>query len=454
MNNLTKINEKPFAARRWEFLWLCGLILSFAYERPLAYLTPYDRTNPRLFDVMVVIGLLIVLPRLKRRVKLPKPLKIWAILVAWFCFCAVIWAVVLPPSYGRYPIYFALKYVEGLLALYIAISIPLNARRKQILHYVTVAGGVFVAAYCFPQYLSDVSSVEYLKGQIISLTEGTMLGPLGYGYYHLALFSGVSCILALALIPSARSLGARVLVVAIALFVAWPAFFSGSRTGPFFLGIAIPLFILFNRRAKTRLLVLGALVGVTIAVFVPNIIDRVMTESSTFHRLKSFEDTYYSVESRLMMFKNFRIEGYTYSKALPFVGAGFYVAPVGEKGLARYRVGYGFHNAYLFAFEQGGAIAFILFILFLRSVWRYLQIGRHFNDGKEQDFSCAIFAIFIVILFVGFVGLGFWYGSTMNLYIYLLLLYLLAGPSSGKVARSGSPSVLTSAIPYVTSTRK
>lgn len=104
---------------KWQFVWLCGLILSFTFERPLAFLTPYDRTNPRLFDVFVILGILTILPVLRPSGEFLKAFRIWRGLVAWFCFCAIVWAAtVLPWEFGIHSLWRASKYLEGLLAVY------------------------------------------------------------------------------------------------------------------------------------------------------------------------------------------------------------------------------------------------------------------------------------------------------------------------------------------------
>ena len=47
---------------------------------------------------------------------------------------------------------------------------------------------------------------------------------------------------------------------------------------------------------------------------------------------------------------------------LPVFGGGFYAVPQMEQGELVYRQGYGIHNIYLFPVEQGGVLAFVLFV--------------------------------------------------------------------------------------------
>ena len=51
------VGLEPEAASRWQFIWLCGLILSFCYELPLAQLTTMQRLNPRFFDIVFLFVL-------------------------------------------------------------------------------------------------------------------------------------------------------------------------------------------------------------------------------------------------------------------------------------------------------------------------------------------------------------------------------------------------------------
>ena len=240
----------PRAGKR-QFYWVCGLILSFAYERPIWHVTSMDRLSPRLFDVMVLVGIVMVLPRMSQRIPVPSPFRIWTAIVVVFCFCASVWTIgILPWEYGRYSLYFALVYLEGLIGIYMAISIPMDVRQKQIIHYLTVASGVFVAIYCIPQYLSGGATVQLASGESRTFGEGAFIGPLGYGYFHLAMFSGMSCVLALALIPQLKGEVRKVLMTASAVFVAWPAFFCGSRTGLLYTGVGVGALILLSRHIR------------------------------------------------------------------------------------------------------------------------------------------------------------------------------------------------------------
>jgi hypothetical protein len=106
-----------------EQVWLLALVLSFCYERPLAELSPYDRINPRLFDLVFLVGLaLLLFSRHRAPLRLSKPLRVWAALVLWFCICAVIYTIfLLPIEQGMFSLFFAGRYVQGLVVLYLAL---------------------------------------------------------------------------------------------------------------------------------------------------------------------------------------------------------------------------------------------------------------------------------------------------------------------------------------------
>src|SRR3989339_945776 len=120
-------DEPQFFATKWQFYWLCALILSFCYERPLVEFTSMDRLNPRLFDGVFFIGLLFILPSLQYKLATPGNFKIWKIIIFIFMFCAFVWFPFFPFYYGKYTIFIALKYLQGLIAIYIATQIPITS---------------------------------------------------------------------------------------------------------------------------------------------------------------------------------------------------------------------------------------------------------------------------------------------------------------------------------------
>jgi len=220
-------------------------------------------------------------------------------------------------------------------------------------------------------------------------------------------------------------------MIAVATFVAWPVFFCGARTGLLFLGIGGAALVLMSKQIWKTAIPIAVLTTIFINFAVPNILDRVFSESKTFERLKGLEESELyegDIKSRFLKFTKFDLTQYMWQGVVvPFIGAGFYAAPHYESGSVSYAVGFGFHNAYLFAFEQGGVVAFVLFIAYLFGIWKYLRLGMWVSDGAERDFVRAILSVFIATLAVGMVGHGFWFGSTMHFSFYLLTLYLIAG---------------------------
>jgi uncharacterized membrane protein len=118
---------------------------------------------------------------------------------------------------------------------------------------------------------------------------------------------------------------------------------------------------------------------------------------------------------------------------IPFVGGGFMVVPITEPGgTLRYRIDYGIHNDYLFAIEQGGLVAFILFIAFLIACRNSLK-RMHTSDKNEADraFAIGMHAFFNALLIVMLGGQVFWHGfEKVNFNTYMILLFVLASTMS------------------------
>ena len=418
-------------ARKWEFWWLCGLILSFAYELPIWFLTSYDRVNPRLFDVMFFLGVLTVLRNLRREVRVPPLFRIWAAIVGVFCFCALIWAIgILPWEYGKFSLFFAGKYVEGLIVIYIAAKIPLDTRQKRIIHCLVIAGGVFVALYSIPQYNSGATeAAEWaISGDKTVSTFGRVVfGPLSRSYFHIGIFSTLSFAMAFALVPAIRRLKYSWLCFGLAFFVAWPALVCGARAAIVGVGIVllITLFLKSKLIAKVLLFfVLGLLLSYAADV---NVRSLNFDEISLGAKRLQGESGHNSISKRV--FRNYSIDQYMWDGLpVPFIGAGFYVAPVDNgMGSFNYRVGYGIHNAYLFAFEQGGLAAFLLYLLFLTRTMKYLNRMRNSVSIVDSSFAFGLFTFMAALLVVAFGGQVFWRGfETGNLNTYIVLLLVLA----------------------------
>ena len=76
---------------RLKILWVYTFILGFAYEKPIFYVTSLDRLNPRLFDILIVIGVILFWKDIFKPNKFPKSIGYWKWLVIWFGFCALTW---------------------------------------------------------------------------------------------------------------------------------------------------------------------------------------------------------------------------------------------------------------------------------------------------------------------------------------------------------------------------
>ncbi|MBW8034272.1 MAG: hypothetical protein FVQ79_00985 [Planctomycetes bacterium] len=424
-------------ATQWQFLWICALVLSFCYELPLVKITSMDRLNPRLFDVVFLIGLVTILPGLKGSVRLPKLFRIWAGIVAVFCICALAWFPFFPWYYGKYCIFFALKYVEGFLCIYAVAKIQLTSNHKRILHNLVIVGGIVVAVYAIPEYFGRTRSTAFAVGKEYLYKEGTLFSCLGMSYFHVSMFSAVSSFMALARFNTGKSMFARLKWIGLGFFVAWPALFSGCRAG-FAAWIIGGLVLLIISQASYRRIVVGVSILLAIFMFVTGTAPKLSTITEKSLTLQRFElgqskgkgDT---IKSRSTLdwynLSAYRRQGIR----IPFIGAGFYVAPnVSESGAIKYRIGYGIHNSYLFAIEQGGLAAFFLFIWFLRTCWKGLK-RRRLPGSNESDrmFATGMWAYLCAILVVMQGGQIFWYGfGKVNFNTYIILLFVLAASES------------------------
>jgi len=410
-----------------EFVWVLALVLSFAYERRVLILTSMDRINPRLFDIVVILGLIFILPRLKKKAPLPKEFAIWTFIVLVFVICALIYSLfLLPAQYANFSLFFAAKYVEGWLAIYIALRIPLTTERKRAIQWAVVAGGVYVGLYSIYQYFfsSGITEIEIAPGKFVYNYGQLLTGPLGYNYIHLAQFSSLCAIMALPLIEAQRSWLGRWLTLVLVLFIGWPLFFSGSRTGLGIFAISFIVGILMVRKVKSRVLGMVLGFGVFFIVIDGPVNMNFLDNSLTFSRFSSSEGTHNSIDSRLGLVFRFNMDQYKWGTIMPLIGGGFYVVPVVE-GL--YRVGYGIHNNYLFAFEQGGMFALFAFIYLLYASITKLHKITKFGAGVDRGFSIAILAYLLALLPISLVGQTFWLGfGTVNINTFIVLLLMIS----------------------------
>lgn len=427
------------AAANWPFYWLCALILSFAYEQPLVYLTPYDRTNPRLFDVLVIVGVVAVLPLRGQSHYVSRTFNIWRSLVAWFCFCALVWAIgELPWDYGMYSIFRALTYLEGLIALYIALRIPLDERRKWILHGLMVICGVFVAAYCILEYQQGFTAVIVRPDLEVQIEKGSLVGPFGSSYFQLAQTQSLFFVFAMTFRYARNGTLSNALLPIVALFIGWPLMSSGSRTGLGLALLAVCILFFLDRRLLGSLKFSPLLVLLALSVFDYDFFSQIFSDSYTIKRAVEMGDTENSLLKRMETVFGFSQVQYKAGAMLYFLGGGFYVSPVIDGGVERYRIDYGVHSLFLFPFEQAGIIGFILFIRFAASALRTMRKCRLSIGGSDRDFSNAVLAYFVASLLVGVGGHNFWQGfDSGNVNTLILLAILMAAKPTQQLSETG-----------------
>jgi O-antigen ligase len=157
-------------------------------------------------------------------------------------------------------------------------------------------------------------------------------------------------------------------------------------------------------------------------------------KSLSFKRMVTIEESggggFNTLSERLNMYTVSLMRLYRWQGLrVPFIGAGFYVAPhTHPDGTLKYRTGYGVHNSYLFALEQGGLGAFILFIAFLIACHKNLKIMRKpYNNESDRSFATGMHAFFFALLIVMLPGQIFWHGfQKVNFNTYLILLFMIA----------------------------
>ncbi|MDG1873772.1 MAG: O-antigen ligase family protein [Mariniblastus sp.] len=233
----------------------------------------------------------------------------------------------------------------------------------------------------------------------------------------------------------------KLLLVLLALFVAWPALASGSRTGfGMFLIIGASALLFLNRSRLTLILVA---VSLSLAAFVfvgsDELIDKAIEISPTIERVVNFESgsgfNSFSARMRLGQRTYEIFSGDTYQWQgwrLPIFGGGFYAVPQGSA--YNYRVGFGFHNGYVFPYEQAGWLGVLLSAIFLFRTVKYVRKSLRFKDDADRQFAVGVWCVLIAYIPALWVGQIFWHGfGTENMNSFLILLVVLAiKPSTPK----------------------
>ncbi len=427
-------------ATKWQFAWLCALMLAFCYELPLFQLTGMDRANPRFFDLVSLSGVLIILfhgHNLRSPFRNPV-FKWWAFLVIWFTICAAIWAAAWFPwdDAGKFSVYYAAKYLEGLVCILLAAAIPLSSQQKHRLHWMIVFGGIVVGLYAVFEKSQGSSTRFIAEGKEIRRAEGTLFSCLGPTYFHLASFSVTATAMTLALANKYPPSTKKYFLYAATACAAWPSLFSGSRTGLGMLVLVVAFSVLLMKRTRaTTILSIGMATIAVLSIVTPEeFVEKAIRSSATIRRMVGFEGGANSVSARVGLgFSGISIitgdaykwQGYR----LPIVGGGFYAVPHSRGNqVKRYRVGYGIHNAYLFPYEQAGLIGFVLFVIFLivtcKYCWKAFQTAVNETD---KQFAVGVVCVLIAFIPAMWVGQIFWRGfGTENFNTMLIVLFVLA----------------------------
>ncbi|MDW2113371.1 hypothetical protein R7035_07580 [Vibrio sp. 1731] len=399
--------------------WLFLVFVSFGYELPLINLSSADRLNPRLFDISLILGLFVWMKVRFKVVYDEEIYKIWFSLVVWFTFCVLVTAILsdFPTNINSYMFYYLFEYVKGLILLTIFMSIPRQYLDVERIFKAILLGGIITSVYCVYEINFGTSEIVLSDALTIIKPEGYVWGPFVGSYFQIAMYLPLTFIVAVGLYCKTR----KIIYLLASLFLAWPTLYTGSRTHLFMLLFTAAVFFYFTyRSAGKRVFALC-----TILILAPVLMLLKPSVSAdkfeTISRMESLENTSeHSIIGRLLLFESFDVSEYDNGDLMPFIGGGFYVAPVN----GGFRISYGFHNIYVFAFEQSGLVGLLLFILliyvFLKKNLRYLNYGE--NDSNYH-LILAVFAYMVASFIIGMSGHSFWRGfSTSNLNTLRLLI--------------------------------
>lgn len=422
-----------YQATKQQIIWLIFLIFSFSYDIPLYDLTPFERVNPRLVDVATFFGMVFILPKLKRVQRLPVLFKIWKVMVFWFVLCSFVWVIFWLPwqGVGMFSIFYALRYLQGLLLLYIALSIPISATQKKTIMLAVIGGGVFVAIYAIPEYIRG-DTVRYIAGgKAVYHASGTLFSSLGTSYHHLAGYSSLSFAVALSSLLVIKNKKNKALMIGVAFFVAWPALFSGARSGLLAIGMIFIMATFYLKSFRVHLFLIFVLfIPLLIIVASKTNISDLGSQSMSMERLTKMGDIKQENEIGARFgIGNYGLDLYEWQGSrLLFFGGGFYVVPHSINGTTHYRIGYGIHNSYLFPLEQGGVFAFIWFFVLLTVIYKKLNKLRKSPIKVDRAFATGMWMFFITQIASGFFGgNAIWQSVGMeNFSNYILLTYAIA----------------------------
>ena len=428
---------KNRASLTFEDIWFYLIILSFSYEKPLAYLTTMDRVNPRLYDVATLLGVMWFLHSTKPQIELGIVYTSYRSIIKWFTICTIVGSIFYPfPSDINYFSYFYLiRYFQELF-IYVLVIYYIHIRgiNFDILFNVIIIGGVFVSLYCIHEYSnSDFQMVEIAPGKTIPKPAGLVWGPFTAGYFQIANYSPIVGFLAVCYAFSKKNYS-KWFYLLISGLILWPSFVSGSRMAIGFIFILFSLAAIRNKQFKN---ILVSLVIVGIFYYMLNS-EKLLaliynSESQTIQRMILMEESdkfeFNSIGGRIkhiLVWFN-RISEYAYNGIfIPIFGGGFYVAPMN----GNFRIGYGWHNIFLFAIEQSGIIGALLLTKFIKRSYISLKHELPFFDKASPQywFVYSAFNSFIAMIIIGLIGgHSFWSGfGTGNFNTFRIIILLIA----------------------------
>lgn len=399
--------------------WAILLLFSFSYELPIISISNIDKFSLRLFDIVFILGLFIFRNSILWRIN-NKIVRKWETIVFFMTICVIIYSFMLPLKISLFSFYYLWKYVQGILVVRM-FYLCRDQISFSMLKVIFIIMGVFISVYSLPQYFSVTpTNVQLVTGESITLPPGSIIGPYNTTYFALAQVVPICSLFALYSLINSKNLRNFFLNFLLWAFVSYPALTCGSRTALFlWLFSTFFLFIITRKFNYFIGLSLSLVLGLIILSQIngKNIEDYLMENSYTFSRDEQLENTSGSISSRIFYYKDFDMSKYDYGILMPLIGSGFYISPIEGK----YRIGYGFHNNYIFAFEQLGFLGLVLFLIFL---FTYISSYRK----CRSNFLFVVFFPFVLALsIVSFSGQSFWRGfGTGNINTLIVLLMALS----------------------------
>jgi len=328
--------------------------------------------------------------------------------------------MILPLTASAFTVYYFWKYVEGWLFIRMMLQCK-DFIKFVFIRKIMICIGVFLSIYSILQYMGWLGTEVQLTDTVdVHYVEGTILGPYNSTYFALGQMSPLCFLFSCSKVNDETKQLHKVLYALLSIFISFPALFCGSRTALVLIVSSFVFYYWVIRKMKDLavLATFGAILILFFSISKGLDFGSFLGENNrTLERAEFLSDNKeQSVKGRSLYFLlAFDIDRYDYSSLVPFVGAGFYVAPME----GRYRIGYGYHNAYLFSFEQLGCMGFLLFICLY-----YRTIIRSFRYRRYNPFAALVFAYVLGLVIVGPAGNTFWRGNaTGNINTLLVFLF-------------------------------